>query len=1160
MFVHAAVDLRSPGDPNWHYSLNNLSFYLYIRYLEQKMVADLDEAITHARAVLDLQPPGHPDRSSSLHFLGIFFNSRFCKDSRMEDLDEAIMFVRAAIDLRPPGDPDRHYSLSDLASYLHNRYLKENRPADLDEAIMHAQAALDFRSPGHPERSSSLHSLATLLGNRFRKDSQMEDLEDAIMFVCAAIDLRPAGDPNRHHSLYNLSSYLYCRYHEENQIADLDEAITQARAALDLRPPAHPDRSLSLHSLGIFLNSRFCNDSRIEDLDEAITLVRAAVDLRPPDDPNRHYSLYNLSFYLHSRYLEQKKAADLDEAITHARAALDIRGHSGRPESSRGLAILLRGRSDKYILTENLEEVITFFHTGTDLLALAPDCCLLINKLLICLRKRYSRDKAVADLEEMIMLKRAMLELQPTEHPERPSSVISLENDIVEMMDKSRTEVDLDKAITLGREMVALHLPGGPRRPGPLRKLIKCFEERFQKCGAVADLDELIIHHRVLLELHPSGNLERPSLLHDLAHYLWRKFQGRGEICNLEEAIALERIALDLRQQRHADRAESIYTLVRYLGEYSEVGNVLHLGELIALGGAILEHGQLEHPNHVSSLRKLALLVSDRFRPQAGAADTDVVIELTVSALKICSPGPLDRPALLRTFAACRRERLRGAKPDPEGIKKRIRDAVHDTLETLPTRLLNTLTGHLCGRDALISDFEDSTQCKQLLASAANSDPLHNEHIREIVSAYFRYVNLSHRWGSDEPLLRDVQGRVIYDMGFTDGITKLQSFCAVAGERGCMWAWSDTCCIDKESSAELQEAIGSMFGWYRRSALTIVHLADVSDHGALSNSVWFERGWTLQELLAPHSILFFTQDWSLYGDRVSTHHKEDTAVLAELAKVTNIPSHYLTEFHPGTGDARSRLQWASARRTTRPEDMAYSLFGVFNLHLPVLYGESKENSLGRLLAEIISQSGDISVLDWVGEASPFHSCFPAHISAYQTPYLFSLADQIRPSTLTHTHEQIAEALHALFHSLSMFDPPQWIGRRLKLPCITHRVTTIQQKGILERTGQYVYHIQAEGLAPLKIVTMDEFKNFSRTGFPYVLVRPWHAKLLGPSADTDGLASEKLAMMLGQPFSALLLEELPQNEYRRIASSFVIVARPADAASIHRSNVQTLDIV
>ena len=148
----------------------------------------------------------------------------------------------------------------------------------------------------------------------------------------------------------------------------------------------------------------------------------------------------------------------------------------------------------------------------------------------------------------------------------------------------------------------------------------------------------------------------------------------------------------------------------------------------------------------------------------------------------------------------------------------------------------------------------------------------------------------------------------------------------------------------------------------------------------------------------------------------------------------------------------------------------------------------------------------------------------------------------------------------LFHSLSISDPPQWLGRRLKLLCIMHHVTAIQPKGILESAGQHVYCIQAEGLAPLEVVTMDKFKKVSHTGFSYVLIRPWHAKLLKSSTEVDGLASEKLAMILGQPFSALLLEELPQNEYRRIASSFVIVARLANTASLHRSNVQTLNIV
>ncbi|KIO09072.1 hypothetical protein M404DRAFT_132088, partial [Pisolithus tinctorius Marx 270] len=245
--------------------------------------------------------------------------------------------------------------------------------------------------------------------------------------------------------------------------------------------------------------------------------------------------------------------------------------------------------------------------------------------------------------------------------------------------------------------------------------------------------------------------------------------------------------------------------------------------------------------------------------------------------------------------------------------------------------------------------------------------------IQTHVSEYFPYIMLSHHWGEGEPLLRDIKGRVIYDMPARGGFRKLQAFCAVACELDYLWAWSDTCRIDKHSSAEVQETIGSMFVWYRKSMLTIVYLSDISDTGSFGTSEWFRRGWTLQELLAPRTILFYTQNWTLYKNLTSSNHKMDATVLAELERTTRIESQFLTNFSPGMDDARSRLQWASMRCTTQPEDTAYSLFGIFNLHLPIPYGESAEDSLGRLLTEIVSRSGDISVLDWVGEASSFHS-------------------------------------------------------------------------------------------------------------------------------------------------------------------------------------------
>ncbi|KAI6096427.1 hypothetical protein EV401DRAFT_2279523 [Pisolithus croceorrhizus] len=308
-------------------------------------------------------------------------------------------------------------------------------------------------------------------------------------------------------------------------------------------------------------------------------------------------------------------------------------------------------------------------------------------------------------------------------------------------------------------------------------------------------------------------------------------------------------------------------------------------------------------------------------------------------------------------------------------IEQLILDIVSEILKNTPTRLLYTPTGILCNRDEQVSRFMKSKLYKRLTSVCPTRDGRQQIHID--ISRHFQYVTLSHRWADGEPSLRDIEGHTIYGLSIKGGFGKLQAFCRVALEWNYLWAWSDTCCIDKHSSAEVQETIGSMFSWYRNSALTIVHLSDVPDTGSLEESEWLRRGWTLQELLAPERVVFYTKSWSLYKNLASPNHKADVAVLEELGRETKIESRFLKRFYPGLDDARKRLQWASLRRTTRAEDIAYSLFGIFNLHLPVMYGESAENALGRLLAEIVSQSGDVSVLDWIGEPSPFHSCFPA---------------------------------------------------------------------------------------------------------------------------------------------------------------------------------------
>ena len=680
--------------------------------------------------------------------------------------------------------------------------------------------------------------------------------------------------------------------------------------------------------------------------------------------------------------------------------------------------------------------------------------------------------------------------------------------------------------------------PDSDRHSESLNSLIKLLKERFREQGANSDLDEL-------LKLHSSSDPARSSLLHDLASCLWHRFQTNEESSALEEAIALERAALNLRQFGHANRVESLHALVAFHCEYSKLGKVTDSVELVTLGHAVLELGPSEYPAYALSLQELAKLVA--------TTDVQAAITFTDSALKVCLRHHAGRPALLEAMATYRRKKFKtSAKADRSEVKDLIRKAMHKTFETLPTRLMNTLTGRLCGRDDLALDFDNSEGYKELLSSIADSHTSLHELIQETVSTYFKYVTLSHRWGSDEPLLRAVHGQVIYDIETTLGIIKLQSFCASAAGRGYLWAWSDTCCIDKESSAELQEAIGSMFRWYRHSTLTIVHLADVSGNDELSSSEWFKRGWTLQELLAPRALLFFTQDWLPYGDHSSANHKKDKSILAELEKATNIAPDYLEDFWPGLGDARSRLQWASSRFTTRPEDMAYSLFGVFDVHLPVLYGESKEDALGRLLAEIITRSEDISVLDWVGDASPYNSCFPAHIDVYQThPFPSPHPDQMESPT-SNANQPVSSSMDKLFTSLSEIDPPHVVGRKLKLPCIVHHVTDIHSKQPQGATSNRVYEIQAEGLTLSEIWFQNEFQMNDSTS--YVLVRPWHSKRLHSS-------TVPLSTTLHHPFHALLLERLHlhQNEYRRIASSSAIIARATGVESILH-NVRTLTIV
>jgi hypothetical protein len=521
-------------------------------------------------------------------------------------------------------------------------------------------------------------------------------------------------------------------------------------------------------------------------------------------------------------------------------------------------------------------------------------------------------------------------------------------------------------------------------------------------------------------------------------------------------------------------------------------------------------------------------------------------------------------------------------------------------MENFPPRLFDTTTGLLHDRDAQINAFKTSTQYKELLSLTIKHADRRSERIKEAITTYFRYAMLSHRWERKEPLLHDIQEKAMYELEPVDGMHKLQSFCGVARDAGYRWAWSDTCCIDKSNNVELQESVNTMFVWYRHSALTIVYLSDVSrfsKSGALAESAWNERGWTVQEFLAPNVVIFYQKDWSLYLDDRTPNHKESVEIMQELAYATGIDLRTLVDFQPGMSGAREKLQWASRRVTTWQEDIAYSLFGIFGVHLAVIYGEKKQNALGRLLQEIIARSGDITALDWVGKSSEFNSCLPADITSYEVaPCTLPSPseDEIQTavsSLLNSTTVELASNLYTLLCDVKI---PRFAQCRLSLPCIVFRVTAVRRRRDEDHATYFSYEVKAEGLNDQVIITEDKLVQFSRTRparQAFLLIRPWDHSLLDladfaddtqsvddctlpGSSSRDSLAglptgydSEahlralRLIVHLGQPFAAFLLAQHWGGAYKRIASDHDIIAQVKDVASVRdMMDVRTLEIL
>ena len=246
-------------------------------------------------------------------------------------------------------------------------------------------------------------------------------------------------------------------------------------------------------------------------------------------------------------------------------------------------------------------------------------------------------------------------------------------------------------------------------------------------------------------------------------------------------------------------------------------------------------------------------------------------------------------------------------------------------------------------------------------------------HTRRLRLQYFsappaEYAILSHVWTNRELSFQEAQRYTGESPSLGANGGKVQAACRYAVSEGFEWLWVDTCCIDKTNSNDLSEAINCMYSWYASATVCYAYLADVptvrrtADYASsFVKSKWHTRGWTLQELIAPAEVRFLSAQWKYIGNK---------ALLAPLLQqITGIPDHILEHGDLSSTSLAERLSWASQRSTTRQEDEAYCLMGLFNVNIPVIYGEGRR-AFRRLQEEIVRTSPDQTLFAWGRPMAP----------------------------------------------------------------------------------------------------------------------------------------------------------------------------------------------
>lgn len=334
----------------------------------------------------------------------------------------------------------------------------------------------------------------------------------------------------------------------------------------------------------------------------------------------------------------------------------------------------------------------------------------------------------------------------------------------------------------------------------------------------------------------------------------------------------------------------------------------------------------------------------------------------------------------------------------PDERKLQVRKTVERHVKGYPIRLVRLSDFSFVSREALLEEVYERFLDKYATHWVSGD-------CKSEVSHLASYSILSHRWMAHELSMDDVKAIHSGDYRPTaekePAYAKITTFFAKSREYNCFYAWFDSGCIDQKNNAELTESIPAMYKWYQNANVCIVRLAGAVVGSNISDDDWFQRGWTLQELIAPTHLKIYDvlwnpvttdrydiirePDWTTQGNISGPlarslkpeNPPEPSHITHEILNATGIDPISLSRFPPSAGRAPLVISWMAHRRTTQPEDRAYCILGLLALYIqmPLERGEAFEKAFFRVQMSAFACTRERSLLAWIGTPSVYNSMF-----------------------------------------------------------------------------------------------------------------------------------------------------------------------------------------